>query len=120
MPQHLLNGAQIGSTLEQVGGKGVAERVGADRLFDAGKLAQPLDNVEHHDACELCSTAVEKQVIFAAALYGHVAAHFVKVESYLLKGFLRNGHKALLVAFALDYNIFVVGINLRQLEVGQL
>ena len=38
MPEHCLNGAQIGTTLQQFGGKGVAQGVRRDGLLDAGIL----------------------------------------------------------------------------------
>jgi hypothetical protein len=36
--QHCLDGAEVGSTFQQVGGEGVAEGVGAYRFVDAGCL----------------------------------------------------------------------------------
>lgn len=49
MPQQGLNHAQVGPSLKQVSGKGVAERMRTDGFSDAGRAGQFLDNVKHHD-----------------------------------------------------------------------
>ena len=48
--QHGLNGAQIGSALQQVGGKAVSESVGRDGLLYARLFGVDLDVVEYSDA----------------------------------------------------------------------
>ena len=53
VPQHGLDNTQVGTVFQQVGGKGVAERVGADNLPDSRLLSQFLHQVEHHDAGEV-------------------------------------------------------------------
>ena len=47
--QHTLYGAQVGASLEEMGGKRVAESVRADVFGDACLHGQLLDDVENHD-----------------------------------------------------------------------
>ena len=53
MSQHALDGPQVGAAFPQMGGKGVAERVRADILGDAGFLCQLFYHVEHHDTGDI-------------------------------------------------------------------
>ena len=48
--QHTLDGPQIGSAFQQVGGEGVAEGVRTDSFGDSGGFSQFFDDVEDHDA----------------------------------------------------------------------
>ena len=48
--QHALDDAQVGTSLEQVGGEGVAQGVGADGFLDSCQLGQFFDDVKHRDA----------------------------------------------------------------------
>ena len=50
MSQHGLNGTQVGSSLQQVGGKRMTERVRTNGLLDACPFGQLFDEMEHHDA----------------------------------------------------------------------
>ena len=49
MPQHLLNGAEIVSTFQQMSRKGMAERVGTDILLDASHFHLLFDDMKNHD-----------------------------------------------------------------------
>lgn len=48
--QHALDGSQVGTSFQQVGGKGVAEGVWTDVFGDAGFVGQFFNEVEYHDA----------------------------------------------------------------------
>ena len=52
MSQHALNGTEIGTSLQQVGGERMAEGMGADVLGEPDGFAQHFDDVENHDAGE--------------------------------------------------------------------
>lgn len=65
--QHGLNGAQVGSALQQVGGKAVPEGVGRDYLLYARLFGVDLDVMEHCDARQvLLARRTDKDVIFFA------------------------------------------------------
>lgn len=49
MSKHTLNRPEIGPSLQQMRGKGVAERMGAHRLGNASLCGQVPDNVKYHD-----------------------------------------------------------------------
>ena len=84
MAEHLLYGTQVGASFEQVGGKTVAQGVGADVFLNAAGLAPFLDDVEYHDAAQPASASVEKEYVFVAPLGSEVAALF-QVELYLVQ-----------------------------------
>ena len=67
VPQHGLDGAQVGSALQQVGGKAVSEGVGRDYLLYARLFGVDLDIMEHCDARQvLLARRTDKDVIFFA------------------------------------------------------
>lgn len=66
MPQHLLDGPQIRSALQQVCGKGVPERMGADPLMDAANLTLALDDGEDHFPRQFRPSSVQKENIFVS------------------------------------------------------
>lgn len=68
MSQHALNGPQIGAAFQQMGGKGMAERVRADILGDAGLFRQFFNHVKHHDAGDTIAPSCQKYVIFVSFL----------------------------------------------------
>ena len=45
--QHLLNGVEVCAVFQQMGGKGMAERVGGDVLLDARLLLVVLDDLQN-------------------------------------------------------------------------
>ena len=119
VPQHLLYGTQVGTILEQVRGKGVSQGVGAHTLRYATKLASIAHNVENHGATEATATAVEKKKVLLAGLDIEQCPHG-KVVFNLGNGLLRDGHQPQLAALALDTNIFIAQIELRQAQTHQL
>ena len=48
--QHLLDGPQMSTTFQQVGGEGVPEGVWTDDFLDAGQFRLHLDDVEDRNA----------------------------------------------------------------------
>ena len=68
MSQHALDGPQVGSSFQQVGGKWVAEGVWADDLFQPDLCGQFLDDVEHHDAGDVLSESADKHEVLVAWL----------------------------------------------------
>ena len=50
MSQHGLDSSQVSPSLQQMGGKRVAEGVWTDGFLDASLLCQFFDKVKHHDA----------------------------------------------------------------------
>ena len=106
--QHLLDGAQVSPSLEQVGRKTMAQGVRADHFSDSGELAQLLYNVKNHLAREHCPPAVEEQDVFTAALDHLMRACLLQVKIDLVDGNGRDGHNALFVALALNHDIALI------------
>ena len=83
--------------LEQVGGKGVPQRVGRHTAPYAGRLGKVAHDVEHHHPREMPPTAVQKQIALLAGLgVGSPVEPLVKVKARLLHGIGRHRHHALL------------------------
>ena len=65
--EHSLNGTEVGSTFEQVGGKAVAEGVGTDGWADTCAQAELFDDMEDGDARQRGAAAqAEEDEIFVA------------------------------------------------------
>lgn len=101
MAEHLLDGTQIGSPLEQMGGKGVAQSMGRNGALDSGLLGEPTHYLKDPLACEPATAPVEKQDILVARL--DLEPRSV-IHPYLdlLEGTIRDGDYALLVSLAGD------------------
>ena len=74
VPQHGLDGAQIGTALEQRGGKRVSKGVRTDGLLDACRLGLAFDHDENHGACEVCPSPIEKHIIAFTGTNDHQVA----------------------------------------------
>lgn len=99
VPQHALDGPQVGASLEQVGGKRVAEGVGADGFPDTRAPGQLLDEVEYHDAPDAVAPAGEKHVILEPRFQPPVAAVGQPIPDFF-DGSGRDGHEPLLAPLA--------------------
>ena len=119
MAEHLLDGAEVGAPLEEVGGEGVAEGVGRDCLSYAGAVGEPPYYSEYHLACEPASATAEEKDAFLAGLHDSTGALF-EVRAYCSHGDVAHRHKALLGALAGDYEIRVVEVEPGDFEVYQL
>ena len=58
--QHTLYGAQVGASFKQVGGKGMAEGMGTDGLFQTDALGSFFNNVENLDARDVISKVADE------------------------------------------------------------
>ena len=65
MPQHFLDGTQVGAPFQKMGGERVAQRVGAYLFHDSGRGRKIPDYVEHHHPCHFFPSAVEQQYVLA-------------------------------------------------------
>lgn len=114
--EHLLDGSQIGSALQQRCGERVSERVGRHGLRDAGVARRVLYHYQYHGAREVCSSAVEEHVFVFAGFDVHEVA-VVEPQLQFVQGVGRYGHEALLVALARDAQVAVCGENVAELKV---
>ena len=69
--EHLLDGSQAGSSLQQGCGEGVAQGVWRDRLLDARVACRVLYHYQYHGAREVCSAAVEEHILLFTGLDVH-------------------------------------------------
>ena len=61
--EHLLDAAQVGAALEQVGGEGVAEQMWVDALgLEPGDLGQPAQDQEGAGAGERAAARVQEEL----------------------------------------------------------
>ena len=68
--EHLLDDAQVGPSLEQMGGETMSEGVWRDGGADAYGRAEHLDDMENGDARECCAaTMADEDGVFVARAY---------------------------------------------------
>ena len=79
MPQHFLDGPQVGATFNQVRGEGMPEGMRTDGLPDTRFFCQVFYNVKDHDPAKLLSPAIQENKIFMAPLDFNVASDLVLV-----------------------------------------
>src|SRR4051812_17125024 len=63
MPEHLLNGPQIGAPIEEMRGEGMSEHMRADRPFDPGAAAVCLDDLPEADPAQRPAAGVDEQPV---------------------------------------------------------
>ena len=70
MAQHTLDGTQIGTTFQQVGGERMTECMRTDVLFQTNGIGQFLDEMEYHDAGNVLSSFADKHIVFVPGFDG--------------------------------------------------
>ena len=109
VPQHLLDHAQVGSVLHEVGCEGMPEAVGGYLLAHPGEQGLASDHVEHGDAAQRLPEAVEKGCVVECR-GGSRRADF-QVVGECGGGHLPEGHQPLLVAFSYHPHEVLVQID---------
>ena len=99
--EQLLYLSDAGTPLDEVGGKGVAEGVGRDLLFEADAACRLLQDGEDHDARELLAAIVQEENLLTR--FGRLAQIEVGVDAFACGG--ADWHEALLVALADDADV---------------
>lgn len=99
--EHLLDGSQAGSSLQQGCGEGVAQGVWRDCLLDARVSCRVLYHYQYHGAREVCSASVQKHILLFTGLDVHDVT-VVHPVFYFLQGVVRDGDEAFLATLADD------------------
>ena len=108
VPQHLLHGTQIGTMLHQLGGKTVAQRMRTDTLSDTSGSNSFLQEYKHHLPAEVCTAAVQEQVVLLPRLRGNMTADIVDIKTEKLQRTPPHRNPPLFVALADHlYQLFV-------------
>ena len=119
VPQHHLNGAKVGPTLEQFGGERVAKGVRRDGFLDASRLGLAFQHDENHGASKMSTTAIEEHIVLFTGFYLHqIAVEKPKIQFF--DGFGRDGYESFFVALAGDADEAFVQIKIGKLQVDQL
>ena len=120
VPEHTLDDAEVGPPLEQMGGKGVAEGVGADGLREACLFGQLLDDMEHGDARHTFpEVGTHEEVVLVSGLDVYLGP-VGEVGHDLGNGPVRDGYEPLLAAFTLDLDVALLQVEVRELEAACL
>ena len=118
MSQHALDGPQIGAAFQQMGGEGVAERMGTDILGDAGFFRQLFYHVKHHDAGDIIAPSCQKYVIFVSFLdFSQVTV--CKPILYFFDGAGGDRYQALFAAFAFHLDESFLEVKVGDFQVTQ-
>ena len=117
--EHHLNGSEVGSSLKQMGGKGMTEGVRADLFRNTCFGTVAFHDIEHHDAAQLASKAVEEHVILESVLDIEFITEGEAVVNLTERRF-GYGHDALLASFAKDRDISLLFIDVGEPQLNQL
>ena len=118
VPEHGLDGTEVGTPFKQMGGEGVTEGVRTDGLLQPDAFGQLLDDVEDHDAGDVLSESADEDIVVVARLdVLSVAVDEVMFE--FLDGTGRDGDQPLLAPFAFHLDEAFLQIELGELEVAQ-
>jgi len=112
VPQQQLHHAQVSTMVDQVGGKGVAQRVRAKRR-DARLFAIAGNQVPGHLSCHRLLAVADKQVLAARCAHDQWPA-FRQIATQPVFGHFAQWHQPLLVALADDAHIAFAQIQLAQ------
>ena len=69
VPQHLLDGTQVGPSLKQMSSKRMSQRVRTHCFSNSCELTQLLDNIENHHSSELATSPVKEENVFTSILH---------------------------------------------------
>lgn len=100
MTQHTLDGSQIGSALQKVGGKRVTERMWTHRLVYAGQGGKIFHNVKNHYPGQGPSAADTQEQVRLRSRFDIYVATVGKIEFNLMDRPARYRNEALLAALA--------------------
>ena len=117
--EHLLDGAEVGAALEQMGGERVAEQVRVNAVrVEPGFLGQLAQDQERARAGERAAAGVQEELGPVAAVEVRPAAREVAPQG--LGGVPADGHDALLAALADHAHEPVVQVDARLVEADRL
>jgi hypothetical protein len=115
VPEHLLHGAKIGASFEEMRREGVAEQVGVDTLrLEPGLARETAQDEEGAGAGEGAAARVQEELWSIAAVEMRPAEREVATRS--LCGGAAEGHQALLASLANDADDPVVEVDGALLE----
>ena len=119
MAEHLLDAAQVGAALEQVGGEGVAQQVRMDPAgLEPGRCREPAEDQEGARASERAALGVQEQLRPVPAVEERPAAGEVAPER--LDGLAADRDDPLLAALAEDADDAVVEVDAALAEPDRL
>ena len=119
VPQQCLNHSQVGSTLEQSGGKTVSQRMGRNGFLDTRILCRILDHDENHYTGKMGTSAVQKDIIFLSGLDFHEIAVDVPQVDFLQCP-VRDRHQPFLPSLSQNSDKLILLKDLTDLEIRQL
>ena len=74
MTQHALDGTQVGSAFQQVGGEGMAEGMWANGFLEPDVVGKLFDDVENHDAGDVRAPFADEYKVFISLFDGYAVA----------------------------------------------
>jgi hypothetical protein len=100
VPQHFLDNAQIGSAFEKMGGKGVAEGVRTDLLFDARYFSEPNHRSENGNTTQVFPGRIQQQKITKITVNLSRIPDIPPIMTDRIQRFFTNRNQPFLIVFA--------------------
>ncbi len=119
MAQHSLYGTQVGSTLQQTGGKGMTKGVWGDILLYTSKFHQLLDTYKKGDTTEFSATTHRDEHIVLMTRFDTYLFTLLKPLPDAVYGHLGDGYQTVLVALAMHTDVPLVKIEIADQEVTE-
>ena len=98
--QHALDGPQVCSALQQMGGKGVAESMRTYRFVNSRHGGKILDYLKHHHPGERTSAPYAQEQVGLGTRFDVDMAPVAQVQFYLVDGLVGYGNQTLFAALA--------------------
>ena len=117
MAEHFLNGAKVGAAFYQVGGEGMAKRMGGDVLADPGVFDEVFEEQKDHNAAKAAAAAVEKEDVFVAWLDGNMGADLLLIDVDVSDGGAADGYEPFLITLSDHPDIADVEVEAGNAEV---
>ena len=97
--KHHLDRSEVGSALQQMSGESMAEGMRTDLFAYPGFCTIALHYVEHHNAAQFTTKAIEEDIIFEAVFDINLISECIVIMN-LSQSRLGNWHYALFATFA--------------------
>ena len=119
MAQHALDGTQVGSAFQQVGGEGMSECMWADVLLKPDGIGQLFDDMEDHNAGNVLASFADEHEVFEPGFDGRQVT-VDEIKAQFLDGSGGDGDQPLLASFPFYFDESFVQIKVRNFQMAEL
>ena len=116
--QHFLHCPQIGTSFQQMGGKGVPQGMGGNSFLYTRRLCCRAQHLKYIYPRKRFSVSVEEHMVFKSAGNGLMHPDGLQVQGYTLQGCGSNWDESVFIALPYYPNEFFFCINIGNQQSG--